>query len=177
MGNLLEFAPESADVATIDLDPLPQESADERPATPPIPACGEKSKNDSALEASLELSKCEAVNQEGNSEVEVRNQEENHNNEHESPRSEKENKATDPMPVDAVAQTSAADRDSSFEQLTTDRALEANSSSFSTSSLDTSNPGRQFDGILNVIFGQFSDNFCMQFLHWHAFQFDSWANI
>merc|ERR1719373_1185183 len=48
------------------------------------------------------------------------------------------------MPVDAVAQTSmvsAVDPDSSFEQLKTDRALEANSSSFSTSSLDTSNPG------------------------------------
>ena len=68
---------------------------------------------------------------------------------------EKENKATDPMPVDAVAQTSVtADHDSSFEQLKTDRALEANSSSFSTSSLDTSNPGRQFNSI-NITLSHF----------------------
>ena len=141
MGNLLELAPQSEDVAAVDKEHLPQ---DERPATPPIPACGEKS----ALEASLELSKCEDVNQGGNSQIGVGNQGE-FNEEREDPEAEKGNKATDPMSVDAVAQTSlaAVDHDSSFEQLKTDRALEANSSSFSTSSLDTSNPGRQSNSI------------------------------
>ena len=144
MGNLLELAPQSEDVAAVDKEHLPQESADERPATPPIPACGEKS----ALEASLELSKCEDVNQGGNSQIGVGNQGE-FNEEREDPEAEKGNKATDPMSVDAVAQTSlpGVDHDSSFEQLKTDRALEANSSSFSTSSLDTSNPGRQSNSI------------------------------
>ena len=102
MGNLLELAPQSEDVAAVDKEHLPQESADERPATPPIPACGEKS----ALEASLELSKCEDTDQGKITEIEAKSQEgEEFNNEHESPGVvEKENKAPDHMTVDAVAQ-------------------------------------------------------------------------
>ena len=167
MGNLLEPAPESAQ----DEPKYANDSTDERPATPPVPTSGDKS----ALEASLELSKCEDENEDIKSEMkavveqkvevhkepedpaleiehqetEAQNQEGEFSPKEPSPRAEKENKATDPMPVDAVAQTSitnsaSIDPDSSFEQLKTDRALEANSSSFSTSSLDTSNPGTTY---------------------------------
>ena len=118
----------------------------------------------------MELSKCEDLKQDGNSQIEVENQEkgisqigvrnqegnsqieaasqEESNRKLESPQLERE------KPVDAVAQTSiaATDHDSSFELLKTDRALEANSSSFSTSSLDTSNTGRNSIGLNSLLY-------------------------
>ena len=128
--NLLESAPELDPASRARESSPTQQSIEERPATPPIPASSERSRSNAALESSLELSKCDEEGDQMDVAEDPEKKEESESG------AKKENRATDPVTVDAVGQTSL-DHDSSFERLKTDRALEANTSSFSTSSLDT----------------------------------------
>ena len=132
-GNLLEFAPELDSAPRARESSPTQQSIEERPATPPIPASSERSRSNAVLESSLELSKCD-------DRMDVaEDQEKKEESKSEKSGVKEDNRATDPMnpaTVDAVGQTSF-DHDSSFERLKADRALEANTSSFSTSSLET----------------------------------------